>query len=134
MKKSSKKKRIKPSDLIVGRFRLGHRWVQLYVMPDSNGGTGEFAPQDPQICTIKIGVSDPWNDTVGTLLHEAAEVVMHDLRHAYKHAGSVDFGTGTFIFHMDHVQYSEVMQRVGHFIAAALPRFSAYYKRFHKNT
>lgn len=117
---------------LVGRYRLGWRWVELLVDPNRDGAQAIFAPDDKEICEIIVGLEDNQSDILGGLLHEATEVVMWDHNCAYKHTGAFDKGASHYTFLFTHQQFSEMNQRVAYFLAECLPDFQRAAKKYKK--
>jgi len=121
------------SERVLGVFTLGHENVRLVLRPGL-GGDFDTAPDDKGACIIRIG-----GDTkskfrlISVLLHEVLEVSLHRL-HA-RMAVSTDFtnSSDTFIFHMDHNQFSMACAMSADFITPALPVLEKAWRKWHRD-
>lgn len=110
---------------VVGRFRLGWRWVELRIDTSHSNGSGWFIPDqpEPQIAIIEVGTESGYPIAFSTLLHETFETAASEFELRYKPCGYLSSAASSCLFVMTHAQFDEVTDRVGHFIASALPRF-----------
>lgn len=122
---------------VVGRFRLGYRWIEVRIEPANDNGSVVWAPYDPQITVMVIGIrKSSWALAMGTLLHESFEAAMADLTLRFSACENLGSSSGDCIFVMTHAQFNEVADRVGHFMSSVLPVFRRAYlkcKRKGKN-
>lgn len=111
---------------IIGRFRLGWRWVEVRIDTSSRDGMARFIPDDPepQITIIEIGTASPhYSMSVATLFHEAFETVASDLELRFAPCGSIGSSAEQCVFMFTHAQFSEITDRVGYFMSSVLPEF-----------
>lgn len=112
----------------IGKFRLGYKFVELYIHDDDDGGTLYVCgPNDNN--EISIGCKG-FNDqnTQGVLLHEAIEMEMVDQGLGYIVLGAYNNQTPDCrSFLMNHQQYQEVIDRVGYFIKNS---HEAFWKKY----
>jgi len=112
----------------VGKYQLGWRWVEVFLSPKSENGSGQFCPTGSDVTELVIGLSDGPQVAVAILLHEAMEAVLWDLDCSYRLSSNWAVGSGLYSFHMTHAQYSEATDRVGFFLAKCLPEFQKLVK------
>lgn len=111
---------------IVGRFRLGWRWVEVRQDTSHRNGSGWFIPDDPepQITIIEVGTQSPhYSMAVATLLHEAFETVASELELRFAACGNLGASQEQCVFVFTHTQFAELTDRVGHFMTSVLPVF-----------
>lgn len=109
----------KPID--IGKYRMGWRWVLLRANPDSSDGSCCFAPDEPKITTMTVGIRGPWPMTVATLLHEAIETAISEFELRYRPVGQLSGSSAGNLIVMTHCQFSEVSDRAGDFMANTMP-------------
>lgn len=110
---------------VVGRFYLGHIWVELRIDPSHSNGSVCFIPfePEPQITVIEVGTASGYSIAVATLLHEAFECVAANFELRFKAIGNLSGSAANCIFVMTHSQFDEIADRTGHFLARVLPTF-----------
>lgn len=114
---------------LVGKYQLGFRNVLLYVVSDSADGSVDLLPKDKGPSVIYVGIDGPFYDCVGTLLHEAYELVLIDLNTRHKKQPSYSLESSDFIFIASHNELSEAHERVGTFIASVYGEFGDAYNK-----
>lgn len=115
----------------VGTYRIGPGYVDLWVVSGEDGycTTSDEHGKRPR---IEIGADGPWAQTVGTLLHEAVELVTIEMGLRYRPDPDYGNGQDAYAFHFAHPQFTELCARVGMFLTDALPAFSKAYKHRQK--
>lgn len=116
---------------IVGVYGIGLQEVQV-VLREGTGGEFYFAPESGKCCRIKVGADGDWKRCVSTVLHEAFEMEM--TKSHCRFAPAPDFGCdhAGYLFQMDHPMFSDVVARLGGFLADCLPQLSRAYSAWHK--
>jgi hypothetical protein len=121
-----------PHRIKVGQYDLGSRRVNVFGEPDSESGSFNTAPSSG-ITEILVGFSArSQGDLIVVLLHEAEELVLHDLRLRFQHDVDEAMGSDRFIFILDHSQFSEVCGRVGLFMNECQRDVCLAYRKFNK--
>ena len=117
--------------VVVGVFCIGAEEVQV-VLRSGTGGEFWFIPEEGKIARIKIGADSAWESVVASLLHEALEMQM--ARHHCRFDPSPDFGRdhSSYLFVMNHPQFSDIVARVGMFTSACLPEVGRAYRKWRK--
>lgn len=118
--------------VIVGVYNFGTGNVQL-VLREGDGGEFYFAPDKISPPRIKVGADQPnWNLVVATLLHEILEMQM--TLQGFRFSPAPDFANdnSSYLFVMNHPQFSEVCARSAMFVASALPDLSKAWSRWKK--
>ncbi len=115
---------------LLGSFPIGGMNVSLYVQ-SGWGGEFTFIPDRGVIPEICIGLSsERWERVVSSLLHESFEFEMaHSSARYYR---SYDYGNdlSSYVFMLDHSQFSDLCGRVAIFISKVLPLIANEYKSF----
>src|SRR6266436_4261514 len=103
----------------LGCFDAGTRNIELYAR---KGDCAEFnlQPEGKQ-ARITVGIDMRWWETLGCLVHEAAELICTDMGFRYVPAPDIAKDNGSYYFAMNHTQFSEVATRVGLFLSQAVP-------------
>jgi hypothetical protein len=114
----------------VGHYKLGFKYVRLFVQADNVNGSVKLIPEDRGSQKINVGIDAPWSVCLGTLLHEAYESVLIELSTRYELQPSLSNESSDFMFFMTHNQLGEAHDRVAVFLEKALPDFSKAYKKF----
>lgn len=121
------------STVTVGIYQLGFRMVRLIADFTTANGSVMVCPDDHSLPQVIVGCDAPWEEVIGTMLHEAYELSFIDLNTRYKNRPSWSDESSDFIFVMTHNQLSETCERVGSFIEQALPELNkVYFKRVKK--
>jgi hypothetical protein len=114
---------------VVGNYRLGFRNVRLVVDSGTGNGEVDLVPKEGGATEVVIGIDSPWDEALSVLLHEAYEAVLIDSQIRYKPQPSYSGESSDFIFIATHNQLSEAHERVGVFLAKALPDFTKAYRK-----
>lgn len=116
----------------VGQYDLGSRRVNVFGLADSESGSFNTAPESG-IAEIVVGFdSKSQGELIVALLHEAQELVLHDLRLRLQHDFDEAMGSDRFIFLFDHPQFCEICGRVGLFLNECLRDVVLAYRKFKK--
>lgn len=106
----------------VGTYQLGWSNVDLFLMPDNDGGCFYMAPDDKSIPRIKVGLLDcVWTEVVNTLIHEALELVLARRYLRFIPTGRLSSSHDSYHFHFDHNQFTESVTELAGFLVAVLP-------------
>ncbi len=133
MKGHLKKAQQKVSNRVpVGLYQLGFRMVRLVADFNTANGAVLVCPEDLGLPEITIGCDAPWDEVIGTLLHEVYELSFIDLNTRYKNRPSWSEESSDFMFFMTHNQLSETCERVGSFLEHALHELHAMYAKRNK--
>ena|SRR5271155_2117820 len=114
----------------VGRYRLGPRWVELFLVSGDSGGFISCPPSG--ITRVEVCWNHDWRESMSVLLHEAIELAITDIRGRF--APSPDYGNENsgYLFSFNHVQFSEAIGRVAMFVHGCLGDFGRAWKKFEK--
>ena len=116
--------------IVVGTFYIGREQCQL-VLRDGNGAEFYLTPEDGALPRIKVGADDAdWAGLVSRLLHEAMEFAIERARCRFERCANTD--QGGYVFVLDHAAFTECCERVGEFIACALPSLANSWKKWRK--
>jgi hypothetical protein len=113
--------------VLVGHYDFGLHRVRLYADYTNNGGV-DFAGESGLV-EITVGVGSDWGRTVGTLLHEAMEKASMEVFGRYRPAPDDAWTSDSYVFIMDHAQYSQCCARAGDFMAQCLPELARVFHR-----
>jgi hypothetical protein len=105
----------------VGTYQLGYRYVDLYLEPDSLGGSFQLNSGDPakqRHATMTLGADhDCMSDLMEVAAHETFEAACQELGCRFKPCTVyVANASDVYYFHLDHNQMSEITARVGNFL------------------
>jgi hypothetical protein len=118
--------------IFLGHFQLGWENVDLYVLPEEDGGVYFFCPDAKSLGRIKVGLDyDYWNQVLTVLFHEGLEYLLEKYGYCFNRAGNICRDLGAKWFHFNHVEYSEICSRLGVFIAEAAPKVEKEWKKRH---
>jgi hypothetical protein len=107
---------------LVGTYRLGAFNVTLYLR-DGTGGEFYYAPDEKNPPRMNVGQEGGWHQVVGTLIHEAAEFSLSNMRCRYE-LDENQPSSDRFHFFANHYQFSTMSLDVGMFVAQSLPDLS----------
>jgi hypothetical protein len=113
---------------LVGTYRNGGRNVRLF-WRRGEGGSFIVAPTK-RLPEITVGIDGQfWEDVVGWLIHEAAEMAAYDLSCRWTPSPDFSYESSGYLFVMNHNQFSDVLARAAMFISKALPDLAKIYKK-----
>lgn len=115
---------------LVSTFKLGLRFVRLYVETGSESGSVKFFPNDFGATTVTVGIGCSWGEALSILFHELYEAVLIDLNTRYHLDPSYSSEASDLMFLVSHNQLSEAHERVGSALAVTLPHFERAYKKY----
>ena len=113
----------------VGTYLLGSMRFTVWA---NNKHGGSFRIPDDGPAEMIIGVPGSWPDAVYTLLHEALEASMMELRLRYSAVPCFADDSGGFLFVATHELFSEAVARVAYFLVPVLPELAKAHKRLKK--
>jgi hypothetical protein len=116
---------------IIGTFDMGPQRVQL-VLREGDGGEIYLKPGDIDYPRIYVGADKNWEQVMSTLLHEAHELQMLLTGCRLNPAPDHAMDHSSYIFLMNHPQFSEVCARVAMFLVQALPDLAKAYRKWNK--
>lgn len=117
----------------IGVYRLGWRFIELWVDPTWLGGRVITGPApESTITRMIIGLNDHWKGVVGVLTHESVEIAAWDMGTQYRKSGEYSETTNGYYFMFDHQQFTEIADRAGYFMAQVLPDLSTAYRKLTK--
>lgn len=133
MKRAMKKKPRHKPDVMqqthVGVFPLGSENVDLYVLPNYDGGYFYLTPDERSLPRIKIGIDHrEWGRVVEIALHESLEFLLTRYLHRYERTNALG-DHASYLFNFDHCALTDICQRQSDFISAALPRLAEHYRK-----
>ena len=118
--------------VLVGLYQIGFRMVRLFADFNTANGSVLVCPEDHGLPEVIVGCDAPWDEVIGTMLHEVYELSFIDLNTRYKNRPSWSEESSDFMFFMTHNQLSETCERVGSFVEHALPDLSKIYSKRNK--
>lgn len=120
-------------DLVeVGVYPLGLDYVKLFAVIGSANGSVEMLPDDKGLTQITVGVGVPWGEAIAILLHETYELTLINMNTRYKKKPSFSGESSDYVFFLSHNELGEAHDRIGEFLALALPDFEDAYKEIKK--
>ncbi len=120
----------------VGTYQLGYQDVQLFVDPDSNGGSGSWnaGTSGKTGAKIVIGINCALWYSWGTLVHETVEYALTNLNASFAPASAfTSRSTDSRLFVATHKQFDEATQQSGNYIHECHKDFLKAYRKYHKN-
>lgn len=113
----------KADEYQIGRYQLGWRMVNLYVMPDRTGAWFNLC-RNKREAEIHCGLDchDP-AEAFAWLCHEVLEMAMDDERCAFRPKAFVDSASDLYRFVMDHNEFTEVAAKASFFIYVCMADF-----------
>lgn len=139
MKKTNKQHKFTPDsngNIFVGTYRLGPKNVDLYatVPPHESGGSFYFAPEERRLPRIKVCIDElEWKHTVAILHHEAMELSMQDHHCRFLQSGQFSASHASYLFVMDHEQFTECSEWTGQFMSNCLPELAKAFDHFKRS-
>lgn len=118
--------------ILVGQYRLGLRNVRVFINPEDSNGSVYVHPKDNGSAKITVGAESSWGTVFGIFLHEVYELTLIDLNVRYKKDPSFSNQSSDYIFFLSHNELNEAHERIGEFLADAIPDFQAVYKKLKK--
>ena len=118
--------------IIVGTYEMGWERVQL-VLREGTGGDFWLVPGDINYPRIKIGADqDNWKWLIICLLHEAVELAACRMKCRFKPSEEVAYDEYSYIFVMNHPQFSEIQGLTGEFVASCWDDLAKAWKKWGK--
>lgn len=130
--------------IFVGKFDLGRDVVGLLAKcgedpsghvvmsfaDNSTPGQKAYHSKVEGLNYIVVGLNHPtWARCLGTLLHETMELVMMQLQCRYSNAESFSRSHAGYWFWFTHEQYTDMIERVGIFIARSQCALAALHRK-----
>jgi hypothetical protein len=114
----------KPSTqkVYVGNYSISNRTIDLFAILDSFDGSFALQENGVKTATIEVGFKNKnWRQVFEVVLHEATEFAMSDVGLRFQPAPDFAYENGSYTFHMDHTQFSNICAKVSEFLTLALP-------------
>ena len=112
---------------------LGLENVDLFGISDTAGGSVVINPDDGNKTFIEVGlINKDWDFTVSILLHETLELLMIRTFAAYRNIGQLYASPSSRLFVLSHDQLDDICDKQAVFVAAALPKLAAAWKKHKK--
>lgn len=103
---------------IVGIYTVGHDAVRL-VLGTGTGAETDRRPRVIPYTQMVIGADrDEWGMILGSILHETQEYAMAQICCRYGQDDEFGQASDSYTFITDHVQFNDVCNRAGLFLAA----------------
>lgn len=117
----------------VGTYQLGFQWVDLWVDPSGDSeGSFDFLTDEKRNGRLTVGIANKdYGDALGTLLHEAIEVMADDMQVRFRHSNSYTQSSDMYTFIMDHSQFTELCARAGSFVRQCQVDFMVAHLKLH---
>ncbi len=123
---------MKMRQVIVGTYCCGHAQAQL-VLREGDGAEFYLVPEDGCVPRIKLGADrTSWSKMVSVLLHEIQELIMEQRHYRYTAAGDRAQDHGSYVFMLNHAQFSDLCACAGEYLTAALPDLATAWKKWRK--
>ena len=104
--------------------------IRLYGVPESDDGAVYIVPKDKGTPQVEIGFNGDWCEVLGTLLHETYELMLIDVNTRWKQDPAYSESAAQFLFVASHEQLGEIHERVGFFLAAAVPDIQLAHRKY----
>ena len=117
----------------VGLYHCGSFAVELFVKDDI-GGYCITRCDETQLARIIIGINcKQWYEVISVLLHEIGELnrIMSLCRYQRDNYYAGDLSS--YIFHYDHIQFSDLCEREAMFLSDALPDLAKVWNKYKKD-
>lgn len=115
----------------IGTFQLGTRNVDLIVNTQDSSGCLWFRPNNKSNAAIQVGINGTVSEVCDTLLHEAMEFALAELRCRYSCQPGFNRGNDDYIFHVTHPQFSDACAMASSFQQQALLPLLKARKKLH---
>lgn len=117
--------------LLIGRYTIFCNTFRVYMDPGDASSHAVFSWSPEGFVRISVGIrGHTWCQVVSSALHEVLEVGLRLKGCCLEPVcGLPRNDTGRFRFHMDHDQYTEVVQEVGDVLAFLLPDLAKAYNK-----
>jgi hypothetical protein len=113
--------------IFIGRYPFGTRVVEIFGLPDDQGGAFNTAP-DMGICEIVIGLDyGCWEKVLAVLSHEIHELAAVEINVRWVPECDYCNGSDKYLFVMTHYQFSEVVARAAWLVADCYEDVKAAY-------
>lgn len=102
----------------IGRYALGHEFVELFLDSDLNGGNFDFpdhAANSP-MGVITVGSDQTWAGVHEVLLHEVVEYALARHRVRFKMCHKYNGDCAAFLFSFDHPIFASVIADASWFV------------------
>lgn len=120
-KKPAKKLPRLPERDVLGTWKLAGVNVQVVVDWTKIGGSFYFAPDAKGPPRIRVGCDHGWPDVVAVLMHEALELVLTLAGQRFKSCQGWGHNHGDYIFHLDHNQFCQAVDKLADFCTVVMP-------------
>lgn len=128
----TKKKQWNGQDFLIGEYQLGYRMVDLWAIPNNEGGSCNLCMGNNK-SWIKVGMDyDHFDRPYMVLFHEVMELCMIDLGVSYKPLAFEPDVSDVRHFMYNHNQHTEIASRTSWFIMKCNSDFHAAFKTVSK--
>jgi len=120
--------------LRLGIYNLNNINVEVFVLPEHDGGEFYFAPDKKSLPRIKIGLNyKDWDDVVAIALHESMEFLLTQKGFRYKQSGRFTNDHADYTFVYNHADFTELCARQAFFLVDLIPQLAKVFEvRFNK--
>ncbi len=118
---------------IIGIY-IGREQCQL-VLREGTGGEFWVTPEKGSLPRIKVGageVGGTWKSVVDVLLHEALELQLYRLGCRFEPSDDMGRDHATYLFVLNHCQFSDAVARTGLLLAQCLPDLAREWRRWNR--
>lgn len=109
----------------LGAFQLGNLNVDVILDWDRAGGELWLRGSGSGLPRLRIGCDNTWGDSVGVLVHEAAEMILVIENARYRLTDKWGQNHADYVFHFDHNIFTRLSDMLGIFLVEVLPKFSS---------
>lgn len=118
---------------IIGIYEAGYYQIEL-ILREGTGGEFYLTPEKGKCPRIKIGADYvSWFEIIAVLLHEVEEFLIDRIQCRYGSFDDLGNDHSSWLFVLNHVQYSDMCMKTGEYIAKALPDLSKAWKNWKKS-
>lgn len=116
----------------VGYYQAGYDTVEIRLVAGSNGCFYNV-PKVGKVGLIEIGIdSVNQSQLYNVVLHEITEFVMGKMLLRYAPTGTKGNDMAEYVFHMSHVQFTEVCARVANVLNACMADVVKHWRAYHR--
>lgn len=131
-KKKAKTEQWNGQKFSIGRYQLGFRMVEVFILPEGFGGSFSLCPKKGD-SLMEIGMAyDYRSESYGVLLHEAMEAALTDAECSFKPNAFEQDASDIRRFFFDHNQFTEAIARTNWFLCQLREDFDAAWKKVAK--
>jgi len=118
---------------IIGTYYCGSTQIQV-VLREGTGGEFYNTPEKGLCPRIKIGADyNNWWELVNVALHEIMEYFLNSNNHRYYPDNDVGRDLSSFVFFLNHPQFSDIIAKSAEFLSDCLPVLEKEWKLWKRN-